>query len=394
MPNTTHNNFPLNSGQNFTDCNTKSSRCLTPGIGVTSEDRVGFLVVKTDSDEKPIRADFYYPSQDACTGGMVREQCDLHAIFTGSELDQLIESNKQLQMDSSQGGDKSSQANGQGFNTGQDESTSSSTQGSFFDSVSSAPIYFPLGALVIVLLVVLGRKHIVRLVSPSQPRQRPSQRQRSETVSFQTQGLNQIFNPSLESSSEINRQLLPLIQKIDLLAARLDSLETELTVISQKSQPSVSFSTPPVQQTARPSQSVINNPVPKPRPSLDVDLIKLAVATSDYELIKAFPHNFVTETLESRQGMEEGLRFSIDGDQDQSNQRAQSEFIAIPYLNETYLIPNLVPNAADPARTIRRFVERNKLYRGTGDNLLSISVLATVDRSGDSYILRDSGRVG
>ena len=385
-------NFNLKANQPFTNC--FQSKSCTGSVTATSRERTGELYLELEANQQyPITADFYSPDKDACIGER-SSTCEFYAVFQGSQLDELIANSGQLK-----------QYQPKALNPRLDPppvvdppsppiplEPDDGILGQATTVISSNIV--PFGALVLLLFIVLGRKHIVRLIFPSQSRQRPSQRQRSQSVSFQTQGLNQIFNPSLESSSEINRQLLPLIQKIDLLAARLDSLETELTVISQKSQPSVSFSTPAVQQTTRPSQPVINNFAPKPRPALDVDLIKLAVSTSDYELIKAFPHDFVTETLESRQGMEEGLRFSIDGNQDQSDQRAQSEFIAIPYLSETYLIPNLVPNAADPARTIRRFVERNKLYRGSGDNLLSITELATVDRSGDSYTLRRSGRVG
>jgi hypothetical protein len=387
--------FSLNNGTTFTTCDSKSESCRN-GVKTTQKSRDGEVVLELDSNGMITRADFFAPDQSSCSDAVARDfpTCDLHATFTGSELAELISSNRPLQEVENEGRSKAFKQEQFGGQQSGSTGKTASNSNQLIDGIINTPVYLPIGALAVVLLLVLGRKHIVRLVSPSQSRQRPSQRQRSESVSFQSQGLNPIFNASLESSSELNRQLLPIIQKIDLLATRLDRLETELTVISQKSQPSVSFSSPPAQQTPRPTQPVITNSVPKPRPALDVDLIKLAVATSDYELIKPFAHDFVTETLESRQGMEDGLRFSIDGNQDQSDQRSQSEFIAIPYLDETYLIPNLLPNAADPARTIRRFVERNKLYRGSGDNLLSISVLATVDRSGDSYILRDSGRVG
>jgi len=127
---------------------------------------------------------------------------------------------------------------------------------------------------------------------------------------------------------------------------------------------------------------------------LDVGLIKEAVATADYNLIKNFTHDFVTETLDSRQGKEDSVRFSIDGNQDTSEQRAQSEFIAITYANQTYLIPNILPNATDPARTIKRHVDRNKVYRGDGQNLLSLSEVATVEKSGESYVLAKPGRIG
>jgi len=385
-------NFRLKADQAFTDC--FQSKSCTDAVTATSKERTGELYLELAGAQYPISADFYSPNKDDCIGERSSSSCEFFATFQGNDLEQLIANSGQLKQ--YQNIDSSSSPNPPPPDVPRSPSIPSDPDGGIFGQATTVigNNIVPIGALALLLLVVLGQKHIVRLVFPSQSRQRHSQRQRSEPVSFQTQGLNQIFNPSLESSSELNRQLLPLIQKIDLLATRLDSLETELTVISQKSQPSVSFSTPPAQQTPRPTEPVITNSVPKPRPALDVDLIKLAVATSDYELIKPFAHDFVTETLESRQGMEDGLRFSIDGNQDQSDQRSQSEFIAVPYLDETYLIPNLLPNAADPARTIRRFVERNKLYRGSGDNLLSISVLATVDRSGDSYILRDSGRVG
>ena len=385
-------NFTLKADQPFSSCS--PSRSCTGEVSKTSTERTGELYLAIDAlTQKPTEAVFYARSRNDCTDERSVSSCDLSASFRANELDQLMADSPELKQylaNSASNPNANTNNPVDGVNT---EQPADDGPLALFTDVVGGNIV-PIGALAVVLLVVLLRKRIVRLVSPSQSRQRPSQRQRSESVSFQSQGLNPIFNASLESSSELNRQLLPLIQKVELLATRLDRLETEITVISQKSQPSVSFSTPATQQTPRPSQPVITNSVPKPRPALDVDLIKLAVATSDYELIKTFAHDFVTETLESRQGMEDGLRFSIDGNQDQSDQRSQSEFIAIPYLDETYLIPNLLPNAADPARTIRRFVERNKLYRGSGDNLLSISVLATVERSGDSYILRNSGRVG
>jgi len=384
--------FTLKADQKFTECDPLSARCTGEVIATTRE-RTGELHLVLDKKNHPVEAYFYSPNKADCVGERMSSTCELLATFLGSDLDQLIASSSQLKQYKS----KSSISSLDTLPPVDTRSPASSEEppgvfGLATNTITSNIV--PFTALALLLLVVIGHKHIVRLVLPSKSHQRPSQRQRSEPAGFQTQGFNQIFNPSLESSSEINRQLLPLIRKIDQIAARLDTLETELTAISQRSQPSVSFTKPQTPQTPRLSQPVIENSARKSRPALDVDLIKLAVATSDYELIKPFPHHFVTETFESRQGKEDGLRFSIDGNQDQYDQRSQSEFIAIPYLNETYLIPNLLPNATDPARTIRRFVERNKLYRGTGDNLLSITELATVIRSGDSYALLTSGRVG
>jgi len=376
-------NFTLRAGQRYTACN-ESISCTKPGPGVTSKQRTGELYLDIRVPQDPVKANFYYPSKADCIGDPPFPQCDLNVTFEDRDLAKLIANSDQLKdFNQPPGNLPDPPPKPQEGATGVFERAA----GAITDNI------VPFTALAVLLLVVIGGKYIVRLVFPSKSNQRPSQRQLSVPAGFQNQGFNQISSPSLESSSEINRQLLPLISKIDLLAARLDTLETELTAISQKSQPSVSFTKPQTAQTPRLSQPVID-PVRKSRPALDTDLIKLAVATSDYELIKAFPHYFVTETFESRQGKEDGLRFSIDGNQDQYDQRSQSEFIAIPYLNETYLIPNLLPNAADPARTIRRCVERNKLYRGSGDKLLSITELATVTRSGDCYALLTSGRVG
>jgi len=379
-------NFTLRARQPFTACN-ESKSCTKAGPGVTSKQRTGELYhdLEIGVPLNLVKADFYSPSKADCIGEPPFPQCDLSVTFEDRDLAKLIANSDQLKDFKQLSGNQPDPPTT--FKKIEPAGVFELAAGAITDNI------VPFTALAVLLLVVIGGKYIVRLVFPSKSHQRPSQRQRSVPAGFQTQGFNQIFSPSLESSSEINRQLLPLISKIDLLAARLDTLETELTAISQKSQPSVSFTKPQTVQTPRLSQPVID-PVRKSRPALDTDLMKLAVATSDYELIKAFPHYFVTETFESRQGKEDGLRFSIDGNQDQYDQRSQSEFIAIPYLNETYLIPNLLPNAADPARTIRRCVERNKLYRGSGDKLLSITELATVTRSGDCYALLTSGRVG
>ena len=131
-----------------------------------------------------------------------------------------------------------------------------------------------------------------------------------------------------------------------------------------------------------------------PPAPLSVDLIKKAVASGDYSLISIHPHFFLSETSESQQGLGDGKRFTIDGDQSQASSRTQSEFIAINCNDETYLIPNIVPNAADPARTLKRHADKNNIYRnGQGSVLLNLNELAVVQRNGERFELIKAGQI-
>jgi hypothetical protein len=148
---------------------------------------------------------------------------------------------------------------------------------------------------------------------------------------------------------------------------------------------------PGVTNDIAPNQQAL--PPTPPRP-LSLELIREAVLTNNYSLISSYPHHFVSETIESRQGIGDVKRFAIEADQSQASGQTQSEFIVIPLFNQFYLIPNILPNAADPARTIKRHADKPNIYRyGQGSNLLNLARLAIVQRNGDRYELTNIGQI-
>jgi uncharacterized membrane protein YhaH (DUF805 family) len=123
---------------------------------------------------------------------------------------------------------------------------------------------------------------------------------------------------------------------------------------------------------------------------LDINLIKQAVATCNYDLIKRYQHEFVTETLGPHQGKNEEVRFIIDRvNQDQPNKRPP-DFIVLECQGNVYLIPNISPAGANPVGSIRRSLA----YKwGSGKNFLDLIELAVVRKVGDYYVLSSEGRV-
>lgn len=376
--------FTLKEGQKFTTCSPSSSSC-TGTTNTTSRSRDGELEITYGSDGRPDNATFYYPSKAECIDSFdpVRK-CDLEATFEGKELQELRDSNTELAKYWPNVTEEKQLVNTQVNTDIPDRGANNLPQ---FSGEDANWFGFPniLFAIpVIVLVVYLGNKALKSVLSPPRISQKSSRNRQQASLSYQ-----QTSSPSI--TDDIRRQLSSFQLQLDKLNTKIDSLETEMIVIGQK----IESGKPKVSQPLSP-QTLPPTPFPIAQVvrQLDVGLIKEAVATADYNLIKNFTHDFVTETLDSRQGKEESVRFSIDGNQDTSEQRAQSEFIAITYANQTYLIPNILPNATDPARTIKRHVDRNKVYRGDGQNLLSLSEVATVEKSGESYVLAKPGRIG
>jgi hypothetical protein len=186
-----------------------------------------------------------------------------------------------------------------------------------------------------------------------------------------------LINQNIELSnrvSKIESEMLGLLQQLQLASLRLER-------VSQPPSPQPSATQPPREEQAVPQ-------------SLTVDIIKQAVLTNDYSLLSPYPHDFLTETDRSRQGIEESKKFQIDGNSSHTNGRPQSEFIAINCCGSTYLIPNIVPNCSDPARTIKRHSDMNNIYRrGQGENYLMIKELAEVQKAGSFYELSKDGRI-
>jgi hypothetical protein len=376
--------FTLQKDQNFTACS--SSNSCKGGIKTTSKSRDGELEINLDSNSLPAIATFYYPNKEKCTDPLDQlRRCDLKATFVGKELQELINSSNELADYRTNNTDEEQRAHTQLNTDSPDRVENNRAPVSEKDAnwLGSPYILLALAIPILIFIVYLRKKALNSVLSPPRISQKNSGNSQRTNLSYQ-----QAASPSL--TDDIRRQLSSFQLQLNQLNTKLDNLETEMIVIGQK----VESVKPKVTQPLVP-QSLPPAPFPIPKISrqLDVSLIKEAVATNDYGLIRNFAHDFVTETLDSRQGKEESARFSIDGDQNTYLQRAQSEFIAIACANETYLIPNILPNATDPCRTIKGHVDRNKAYQGAGQNLLSLSELATVKKSGDSYILAKSGRI-
>lgn len=373
------------AGQQFSSCSDSRS-CGSEKT--TQKDRSGQLVIELNNG-LPVNAVFYFPDESECTDSL-RRNCDLVATFKGKELESLVNNSQELEQYRVAPAATIQSPAIQDANKFQDTNAVGQPDAPRNESNLFTSPYFIFGVpALLVALFLLFR--FFRLPSPQNKRQARSMGVRPTAAYGQSLQPNTPQIASAGVTSDISRQLSAMQAQINQLNAKIGNLETELIVIGQNidsAKPRVSpivssqpLSASPVQISAPPRQ-------------LDISLIKEAVATSDYRLISNFAHEFVTETLDSRQGKEEGVRFSIDGNQETYQQRAQSEFIAITYANQTYLIPNILPNATDPARTIKRHVDRNKVYRGDGQNLLNLSEVATVEKSGESYVLAKPGRIG
>lgn len=123
---------------------------------------------------------------------------------------------------------------------------------------------------------------------------------------------------------------------------------------------------------------------------LSIDLIKKAIATWNYDLIKQYPHEFVTEIPGPSQGKKGNVRFAIDRLNCDQPSKKISDFIAIKCQKRVCLIPNISSSGVGPARSMRRSLA----YRwGSGKNFLDLQELAIVRRAGNYYILTSEGRV-
>lgn len=273
---------------------------------------------------------------------------------------------------------------------------SSATSGSFIDSFCSFGPPFWIFAVLFIFSAFLFKS----IWDSKRP---PSRANRTKGTSLSISGSKSpspstTYNPAQVNSlisDQVSRQIHPLSEKIARLSSKVEQLETDIFSLTQQVQSStvksnIAQSVLPVVSSS--SLELLNQS--SAQLSLTVDLIKKAVASNDYTLISAHPHYFVSETPQSQQGLEEVKRFMIDGDQSQASSRTQSEFIAIICNSETYLIPNIVPNAADPSRTLKRHADKNNIYRnGQGTSLLNLDQLAVVQRNGDRFDLITLGQI-
>lgn len=254
-------------------------------------------------------------------------------------------------------------------------------------------ILFGVGALGIVLLIALVFKIWPRNPNPNLP----LRKQRSSSSASQPPYEQRISIPIGSASGEdLRNMVIKLTQQLQRVNTKLGSLEDEIIGFGQRLQTLEGKSSQQNIEQIFPSRNSINTSIMPPPPPLplSVELIKKAVSSGDYSLISAHPHYFLSETPQSQQGLEDVKRFIIDGDQSQSSNRTQSEFIAVACHSETYLIPNIVPNAADPSRTLKRHADKNNIYRnGQGTVFLNLEQLAVVQRNGDRFDLVSHGQI-
>ena len=256
-----------------------------------------------------------------------------------------------------------------------------------------------------IILVILVLGGLTLFASPlkrsifgnNNTRSRPKTRRKTpNSLSFQESTSSSInssssagFSPDADLShihtqfQEIKRLLQD--QETRLIALESASTGASVRGLSLKNEP------PQTQVTSSGLPTELFTP---PQP-LSVDLILQAVSKPDYSLIQTYPHFFLNETQDSRQGKLESKRFDVVGDQQASSSLANAEFIAIPVDSRTYIIPNLLSNAADPRRTLKRHADANSIYRaGAGSNILKIQSLAEVERTSTTvYELIKTGQI-
>lgn len=210
-------------------------------------------------------------------------------------------------------------------------------------------------------------------------------------------------NPSQSSLDIINLSIQKLTSKFDEIHSRVNgiddrllSLEEEVKSPGKLLQPTKSHSSL-IEDSPRNEATFQSYDIRKSSltpPTLTIDTIKQAVETCSYKLITPYPHEFLSETEQSRQGLEDPKKFQIEGDHSQAKLRTQSEFIAIPCEDNVYLIPNILPNASNPAGTIKRHADKSHIYRlGQGTNHLEIQELATVRKNGNMYEILSLGQI-
>ncbi|MCF8140605.1 MAG: hypothetical protein K9J75_05825 [Cyanobium usitatum Tobar12.5m-G36] len=365
---------------------------------------------------------FYSPSVAECNDPIKNPDCKLEARLSSASLEKLSLDNipfrKHLESLGINFYSKTSETeiagkdlarpnediSRQGNNNSISGSQGSRDQGFFDPLFQHGPVL--LGSFVVIIVACFAIKKAISMAkSPSQKSSRKAiiQEQPLASPSVRSFPSGQVLNSVV--SAEISRQLFPFQEEIKNLKSQVKILETDLIGLSQELHASVAkprglFPEPMPQQvslnTGGLTQSVESiQPIPPFMPApLSVDLIKKAVASGDYTLISNHPHLFLSETLDSQKGLEEVKCFSIDGDQSQASSKSQSEFIAINCSDDTYLIPNIIPNAADPARTLKRHADKNNIYRnGHGGNFLNLDQLAVVQKNGDRFDLKKPGQI-
>jgi hypothetical protein len=392
--------FYLEEGIKFSQCFT-SDRCPS-GIknGSTAEAGYVDLVIELDAANEPVKANAYQPdigacSRDAavssaCIGNFQFERTTLAALIKDPIIEQRLRENEKSQpqevlFPGQPSGKEGGEMGGGSISSGNPHFFDPSlilglVGGAAFTATFTAVRYL----IPYVRCLLFQKKPIEykRLSKTSDTSEMPEARQ------------SPMPTQAAYITKEIERQLSGTKQKVGILIKEVEELKTDLIDLRQKgNMPSIKASS--VVSRGSDVSFSMQEPQGYPPvlpPPLSLELIKQAVTSWNYQAIGSYELDFVTETSESREGLTESKTFAIDGNQSQAASRSTSEFIAISCQNTTYLIPNILQNAADPARTINRHLER--IYkRGVGADPKILAQLATVRKSGNCYELVEMGQV-
>jgi hypothetical protein len=397
-------NTTLPRGIHYTACEAPDAICKSKHkTGNIESIWRGELAVSTDHADHPVNAVFYSPNQAVCLRGDM-PACDLQVSFKGTDLDNLIRRDKLL-TEQFLKDPKPESGIPETPPPGKPETPPPSNCDDQLSILNPGcnPQLIPFvlftlaGAAFVYILLHIGRNVLEAEKRPNYRSATPRSTNQSNTSQA---GIGSLSLGPLQNDAgqdrEARKQLISVIEKLNSVSSRLSQLETDVFSITQQiHSSSIQASKSSTSGSSSIPGQVYNQqvPLPPPRP-LSLELIREAVLTNNYSLISSYPHHFVSETIESRQGIGDVKRFAIEADQSQASGQTQSEFIVIPLFNQLYLIPNILPNAADPARTIKRHADKPNIYRyGQGSNLLNLASLAIVQRNGDRYELTNIGQI-
>jgi hypothetical protein len=388
-PTTNHPNFTLKKGIKYTICNPSVKCDGTETFGETQDNYIVDLVVQYDPDGKPDSATAYMPNQAACLsrGLPNTPECQLDLLFQDEQLVQLISSSPQTFKDPPKvtGNVKPPQLVGVEGNqppppTPQPNTAADLVLPALLAGLVGGAAFSVIQAIVTLFLKRKRTQNTSRVLKNSATRDIEKHSELAESDRI---------------AREVQKQLFPARQKTQELEKRVFDLEIKLIEQYQKDQalgiksPSIGSVPPDISFTTK--EPAIYLPPPPP-PALSIDIIKQAVLDWSYQSIASYQFDFVTETIQSQKGEVDIKSFSIDGNQDQSDSRSTSEFIAISCQEVTYLIPNILQNAGDPALTISRHLKR--IYKkGIGSELKNLAKPAIVRKTGDCYELVEMGQV-
>lgn len=372
-------------------------------VNKLSKPRDGVLTITTEVDSP---GSFVAPDLFSCSPLQRDRSCDIELTFSREQLDQLALTNtkiaealNRLNIDNS-----TPEIPGQ-FPTPrrQDQSAKDqdTTEGQKCDGLLDCSYSFVLDywgyfALLVFLFIIFAfRQPLSRLIFADDSPKKRTKSSRSAQTSTSSSVLRQ---PS--DSIVIQNQVFSLEQKFNQILRRLDQMDMRFLELEQRLTESASKSlssrdSNPASGVVKPQAAIQPPQPPRSVPPLTVGLITDAVLNADYSLIAPYPHLFLDEKSDSRQGKFERKRFDVQGDQRQAASYSNSEFIAIRADSAIYLIPNLVPNAADPRRTMKRLTDSNSVYRGgSGTNILRITQLAVLQElSSNCFELLADGHV-